>query len=80
MIGSAWFGHKYTHHQELTTIVLITTRAVRFLSCCWLEVSCRQAIACSPDTSLACQHPISNQEQPKNETTNVVLNIIVVSP
>jgi len=41
--GSACFGHYYAYHQELTTIVLITTWAVRFLGCCWLEVMCRQA-------------------------------------
>jgi len=41
MIGLIWFGHCYAHHQELTTIALITTWAVRFLGCCWLEVRCR---------------------------------------
>jgi len=63
MIGWTCFGHCYAHHQELTTIVLITTLAVRFLGCCWLEVRCRQAgvvsglqaIVCSPDTTPACQ-------------------------
>ena len=30
MIGSTCFGHCYAHHQELTTIVLITKWAVRF--------------------------------------------------
>jgi len=43
MVGSTCFGHCYAHHQELRTIVLITTRAVRFLGYCWLEVKCRQA-------------------------------------
>ena len=33
MIGSTCFGHCYAHNQELTTIVLITTRAVPFLGC-----------------------------------------------
>jgi len=28
-IRSTCFGHCYAHHQELTTIVLITTRSVR---------------------------------------------------
>ena len=42
MTGSICFGHCYAHHQELTTIVLITTWAVRFLGCCWLDVRCRQ--------------------------------------
>jgi len=43
MLDSTCFGHCYAHHQELTTIVLITTLAVPFLGCCWLEVRCRQA-------------------------------------
>jgi len=30
MIGSTCFGHYYAHHQELTTIVLITALALRF--------------------------------------------------
>ena len=44
MIGSTCFGHCYAHHQELATVrvVLITTWAVRFLGCCWLEVRYRQ--------------------------------------
>jgi len=29
MIGSTCFGHCYAHHLELTTIVVITTWAVR---------------------------------------------------
>ena len=40
MIGSTRFVHCYAHHQELTTIVLITTWAVR--CCCWLEVTYNQ--------------------------------------
>ena len=36
--------------------------------------------ACSPDTTPAYPHLTSNLQQPKNETTNVVINIIVVSP
>jgi len=42
MLGSTCFGHHYTHHQELTTIALVTIQAVWFSSCCWLEVKCRQ--------------------------------------
>ena len=41
MLGSTCFGHHYAHHQELTTIALVTTEAVWFSSCCWLEVKCR---------------------------------------
>jgi len=43
MLGSTCFGHHYAHHQELTTIVLITTWAIRFLGSCWLDVRCKQA-------------------------------------
>ena len=42
MLGSTCFGHHYAHHQEFTTIALVTTKAVWFSSCCWLEVKCRQ--------------------------------------
>ena len=40
LIGSTCFGHYYAHHQELTTIKLITTLVVSFLICCRLEVRC----------------------------------------
>jgi len=57
-IGSTCLGRCYARHQDLTTIVLITTWTVPFFGCCWLEVGCRQAglvsglqaIACNPDT------------------------------
>jgi len=39
-IGSTCFGHYYAHHQELTTIMLITTLVVSFLVYCRLEVRC----------------------------------------
>jgi len=36
------FGHYYAHHQELTTVMLITTLLVAFLFCCrfgsWVRV------------------------------------------
>jgi len=38
LIGSTCFGHYYAHHQELTTVMLITTSVVSFLGCCRLEV------------------------------------------
>jgi len=41
-LDSTCFGHHYAHHQELTTIALVTTQAVWFSRCCWLEVKCRQ--------------------------------------
>ena len=40
LIGSTCFGHYYAHHQELATIMLITTLVVSFLVCCSLEVRC----------------------------------------
>ena len=40
LLGSTGFGHYYAHHQELTTIMLITTLVVSFLVCCRLEVRC----------------------------------------
>jgi len=87
--GSTCFGHYFAHHQELTTVMLITTLVVSFLVCCMLEVRCgfagvvtglqAKALACSPDTIPAYPHLTSNLQQPKKETTNVVINITVVS-
>ena len=37
------------------------------------------ALACSPDTTPAHPHLTSNIQQTENETTNVVINIIVAS-
>jgi len=39
LIGSTCFGHYYAHHQELATMMLITTLVDSFLVCCRLEVS-----------------------------------------
>ena len=38
-----------------------------------------RGLACSPDTTPAYPHLTSNTQQPKNETTNVVISIIVAS-
>jgi hypothetical protein len=40
LIGSTCFGHYYAYHQELATIMLITTLVASFLVCCMLEVRC----------------------------------------
>jgi len=61
LIGSTCFGHFYAHHQELSTMMLITTLVVSFLVCCMLEVRCGwagvasglQAIACRQNTTTA---------------------------
>ena len=37
LIGSTCFGHYYAHHQQIATIMLITTLAVSFLVC-WSSV------------------------------------------
>jgi len=38
LIALTCFGHYYAHHQELATIILITTLVFAFLVCCRLEV------------------------------------------
>ena len=43
------------------------------------HVSGTSAITGSTDTTPAYPHLTSNLQQPKNETTNVVINIIVTS-
>jgi len=40
LIGSTCFGHYYADHQELETMMLITTLVVSYLVCCRLEVRC----------------------------------------
>ena len=35
--------HYYAHHQELATMMLLTTLVVSFLVCCVLEVRCSYA-------------------------------------
>jgi len=40
LIGSTCFKHYCAHHQELATMMLITTLVVSFLVCCMLEVRC----------------------------------------
>ena len=40
LIGSTCFGHYYAHHQELATLMFITTLVISFLVCCMLEVRC----------------------------------------
>jgi len=40
LIGPTCFVQYYAHHQDLTTIMLITTFVVSFLVCCRLEVRC----------------------------------------
>jgi len=42
LIDSTCFGHYYTHHQELATVMLITTLVVSFLVC-WLKPATRTA-------------------------------------
>jgi len=40
LVGWTCFGHYYAHHQELATMMLITTLVASFLVCCMLEVRC----------------------------------------
>ena len=69
LIGSTCFGHCYDHHQELATMMLITTFVVSFLVCCMLVLDAVRLEWC-PDFRL---------KQTKNGTTIVVINIIVAS-
>jgi len=64
MLGSTCFGNHYVHHQELTTIALVTEGCVT---------------AFGPDTHPSCLHLTSNQQQFENQTAYVVTNAIVVS-
>jgi len=40
LIGSTCFEHYYARHQDLASIMLITTLVVSFLVCCRLQVLC----------------------------------------
>jgi len=69
--------------------MLISTSLVSFLVCCRLQVRCGdagvvsgvqvKALACRPDTTPAYPQLTSNLQITKNETTNVVINIIVAN-
>jgi len=60
LVGSTCFGHYYAHHQELATVMLITTLVVSFLSCCSLEVRCGYAGVVSGLEAVACSLPAPN--------------------
>jgi len=73
LIGSICFGHYYTHHQELATMMLITTLVVSFLVVC---------VRCSHRTHTTKNHKFAlmlTLPYLQKETTNVVINIIVAS-
>jgi len=40
LIASICYGHYYAHHQELVTMMLITTLGVSFLVCYMLDIMC----------------------------------------
>jgi len=40
LIGSTSFKHYYAHHQELATMMLLSTLVLSFLVCCMLDVRC----------------------------------------
>ena len=67
-LGSTFFRHHYAHYQELATIALVTTVAVWFSSCCWLEVKYRQ------DGWVSGQKDVTafGQQQLENQTAYVV--------
>jgi len=80
LIGSTCFGHYYAHHQEHTTIMLITTLVVSFykdgrgsanVKLWFLEVYVRSEVLC--------RLVVLPLPPLQKETTIVVINIIVVS-
>jgi len=84
MIGSTCFRHFYSHHQELTTIVLITTWAVRFLGLLlvgssvqagWISVWAAGYPAARTLTQPACTQLPTNSN-PRNRTAHVVNSTI----
>jgi len=67
LTGSICFGHYHAHHQELATVMLITTLVVSFLVCCRLEVRCGVESRLQPGhySSLTAPNlqPTANQER-----------------
>ena len=65
LIGSTCFGHYYAHHQELATIMLITTLVVSFLVCCRLEAGVVSGLQPGHYSSLTTPNlqPTANQER-----------------
>ena len=68
LIGSTCFGHCYAHHKELANMMLITTLVMSFCIYGGGSVSVKLWF------TLTLPHPSL-----QNETTNVVINIKVVS-
>jgi hypothetical protein len=56
VLSKTCFMHYYAHHQELTTILLVTTCGVRPLGCWWSEVRCRVASYASGKGSVSTHH------------------------
>ena len=69
-LSSTCFGHHYAHHEELTTIALVTTSAT-------YHKSCFRAVG--PENHPSCLHLTSIQQQLEKQTAYVVTNAIVVS-
>jgi len=86
---SAYYGTRRYHYRiqkcpplaPILRFLQMTCNRIRFYSVrttdCRTALSCY--IACSPDTTPTYPHLTSNLQQTKNETTNVVNNIIVAS-
>jgi len=91
LIDFTCFGHYYAHHQELATMMLITTLVVSFLVCCRLKVRCgwswvvsglsgpKAVTAFGPDTHPSSLYLTPNQQQLENQTSYVITNAIIVS-
>jgi len=75
-------AHDYNVDYHIGCLVLGLLLVGSYVRVGWsvsgLQVIAR-SLACSPDTTPACPHITSNQQQPKNGTANVVISTIVVS-
>ena len=65
MIGSTCFELCYTHHQELTTIMLITTWAVRFLGLLLVGFILQLSQRCTVEYILNKAVPLQVQKSPE---------------
>jgi len=63
LVGSTCFVHYYAYHQELATIMLITTLVVSFFLCCRLEVSFSLQPGKYSNLTVTNLQPTANQER-----------------
>jgi len=72
----SWGARDYDVDYHIGRVVLGLLYVGREVQLGWSSV---RAASCNPDTTPAQTHLTSNIQQTKNDTTNVVINIIVTS-